>query len=113
MPEIACAFGRRAREGALTAEQRDTLFQAFGRDMQSFVVIEPAQAIVRQATTLLLTAAVPLRTLDALHLATAVWTFARLRRRGFAVGAFVTADRALLGAASWAGLTSINPEEQR
>jgi len=51
-----------------------------------------------------------LRSLDALHLATARLAFARARRRGVATGAFVTADQELAAAADWAGLTPLIPE---
>lgn len=113
IPELASAIARRVREGALSAQQRDTLFQAFVRDARSFTVVEPGQAIAEQAAALLLTAPLPvrLRTLDALHVASAQLAFARARRRGVATGSFVTADRALLDAASWAGLPTLNPED--
>ncbi len=113
LPELASALARRTREGALTAQQRDALFQAFLRDARSFMVVEPGQAIAQQAAALLLTAPLPvrLRTLDALHVASARLAFARARRRGIATGSLVTADRALLDAASWAGLPTLNPED--
>jgi predicted nucleic acid-binding protein len=113
IPELASALARRVREGALTTQQRNTLFQAFGRDARAFTVVEPNQAIAQHAATLLLTAPLPvrLRTLDALHVASAQLAFARARRRGVATGSFVTADRALLDAASWAGLPTLNPED--
>lgn len=113
IPELASALARRAREGALSAQQRDTLFQAFLRDAGSFTVIEPSQAIAQQAATLLITAplTVRLRTLDALHVASARVAFARAHRRGIATGSFIAADRALLDAASWVGLPTLNPED--
>lgn len=33
IPELASALARRTREGALSAQERDTLFQAFLRDL--------------------------------------------------------------------------------
>ncbi len=112
IPEIASAFARRTREGILTAQQRDTLFRLFLRDGRSFVMVVLNQTIAQQAAMALLTApaSVRLRSLDALHLATAQWSFARARRRGAATGSFVTADRALIEAAVWAGIPTINPE---
>ncbi len=53
---------------------------------------------------------VRLRALAAIPLASALQAFARARRRGVAVGDFVTADVTLLAAAQWAGLTTQNPE---
>jgi predicted nucleic acid-binding protein len=113
IPELASALARRAREGGLTTQQRDVLFQAFVRDARSFTVIEPGQAIAQQTAVLLLTAplSVRLRTLDALHVASAQLAFTRARRRGLATESFVTADRGLLDAASWAGLNTLNPED--
>ncbi|MDA8217496.1 MAG: type II toxin-antitoxin system VapC family toxin [Chloroflexota bacterium] len=113
MVEIASALARRTHEGVITVQQRDTLFRLFLRDTRSFVVVDCDQSIAQQAAALLLTAPAPLRlrSLDALHVASARWTFARARRRGVATGSFVTADRALIKAAEWAGLDTINPED--
>lgn len=113
IPELASALARRTREGALSAQERDTLFQAFLRDLRGFVVIEPIQAIVHQAATLLFTTppSIRLRTLDALHVASARLAFARARRHAVATGSFIAADRALLDAANWAGLPTLNPED--
>ena len=113
VPEVASALARRTREGDLTPQQRDTLFRLFLSDARSFVVVDVSQAISQRAAALLLTApaTVRLRSLDALHVASALWTFARARRRGVTTGSFVTADRALAAAASWAGLSAINPED--
>ena len=113
IPELASALARRTREGALSVQQRDTFFQACLRDARSFTVVEPNQAIAQQAATLLLTTppSVHLRTLDALHVASARFAFARARRRGLATGSFIAADRALLDAASWAELPTLNPED--
>jgi predicted nucleic acid-binding protein len=114
VPEVASALSRRTREGALTAVQRDMLFQAFLRDVQTFTVIGLHQATAQQAASLLLTAPIPvrLRTLDALHVASAKLAFTRARRRGLATGSFITADRALVDAATWAGLPTLNPEDE-
>lgn len=113
IPEMASALARRMREGVLSTQQRNALFQAFVRDARSFTVVELGQAIAQQAAALLLTAPLPvrLRTLDALHVASARFAFDRARRRGVTTGSFVTADRALLDAASWAGLPTLNPED--
>jgi predicted nucleic acid-binding protein len=113
IPELASALARRTRQAALTTQQRDALFQAFVRDARAFTMVEPNQAIAQQAAILLLTAPLPvrLRTLDALHVASAQLAFARAHRRGVATGSFITADRALLDAASWAGLPTLNPED--
>jgi predicted nucleic acid-binding protein len=113
VPELASALARRARERALSTEQRDALFQAFLRDTRMLTVIEPNRAIAQLSAALLLTAPpnVRLRTLDALHLASARLVFVRARRRNVTIGGFIAADRALLDAASWAGLATLNPED--
>ena len=113
IPEIASALARRMREGALTAQQGDALFRTFLRDAISFTLIDLDQAIAQQAAAFLLTAPlrVRLRTLDALHVSSAQWTFARARRRGVATGSLVTADRALFDGATWVGLPALNPED--
>ena len=111
--EIASALARRTREGALTAQQRDILFRLFVTDLRSSVLVDLNQTITQHAATFLLTAPVPvrLRSLDALQLASAQWSFARARRRGIATGTFVTADRALAAAAGWLEVPTINPED--
>ena len=111
--ELASSLARRTREGALSSEQRDLLFQVFLRDAQSFTVVVPDRAVAEQAATLLLTVplTIHLRALDALHLASAQLAFARAQRRGVNTGSFISADRALLGAARWAGLPALNPED--
>ncbi len=79
IPELASALARRAREGTLSTQQRDTLFQAFLRDTRTFTLIEPNQAIAQKSAALLLTAPlnVRFRTLDALQVASALLAFAR------------------------------------
>jgi predicted nucleic acid-binding protein len=114
VPEMASALARRAREGALTVQQRDTLFQAFVRDARAFTLVDPNRTVAQRAVRLLLQAppGVRLRALDAIHLACAQSAFARARRRGVATGDFVSSDVALLTAAQWAGLSIQNPEIQ-
>lgn len=113
IPEVASALARRTREGAFTVPQRDVLFQVFIRDARSLLLIDLNQTIVQDAATALLAAPRPvrLRTLDALHIASAQRAFVLARRRGIAPGDFVTADRALMDAAAWMGLSAANPED--
>ena len=89
------------------------LVQALMRDVGSFTVLRLTHSIVQQAATFLLTAPphVRLRSLDALHIASAQAAFARARRGGLTVGSFVTSDRALLDAPAWVGLHVLNPED--
>ncbi len=89
------------------------LFNLFLEDSQQHILVRMSQALVRDAASLLLVRprAVRPRTLDALHLVSARHAFRTARRRGIRVGSFVSADRALLAAAEWAGLTVQNPED--
>ena len=110
--EMASVLARRSREGALTATDRDAIFQLFLSDAADYMVLGLTSRVVREASMLFsATPLLRLRTLDALHLATAQWAFARARRRGIATGSFVAADRGLLEAAGAAGLPIVNPEE--
>ncbi|HEY3117677.1 MAG TPA: type II toxin-antitoxin system VapC family toxin, partial [Chloroflexota bacterium] len=113
VPELASALARRTHEAELNEQQRDLLFQAFLRDARSFTVIQPGHAVSQQAAAFLLAAPshIRLRTLDALQLASAKLAFDRARRRGVTTRSFITADRALVSAADWAGLPTENPED--
>ncbi|TAK35405.1 MAG: PIN domain-containing protein [Chloroflexota bacterium] len=113
--ELASVLARRTREGDLTPQQRDTIFRRFLQDSQGvpgYVMLGLTQRVSHEATRLLLTSplSIHLRTLDALHLASARLAFARARRRGVANAYLVTSDRTLAAAASWSGFQAINPE---
>lgn len=110
--EFASTLARKAKEGVITAGQRDTLFRLFLSDSRSYVVMRIHKTVVQRAVVMLLAApsGVRLRTLDALHSASAERAFTRARSRGIATGDFVAADSNLLAAARWAGLSTVNPE---
>jgi predicted nucleic acid-binding protein len=110
--ELASGLSRRVREGALKASDRDAIYRQFLADTGNYVVLGLTRPVVNAAANLLLagTPAAPLRTLDALHLATAQSSFDRARRRGIHSGHFVTSDQHLMQAASSIGLRVINPE---
>ncbi|MGI8553625.1 MAG: type II toxin-antitoxin system VapC family toxin [Dehalococcoidia bacterium] len=110
--EMGSTLARRTREGGLTARQRDTNFELFLQDMQVYTVLEQPRSLIRVAATLLL-ADPPLprlRSLDALHIASARAAFAEAIRNGTVVGTFVSSDIALLAAARSTGLAVANPE---
>lgn len=69
------------------------------------------QAVTKDARTILHSApsTIPLRTLDASHLATASVAYVSARRRALDVGAFV-ADRTLMGAVSSTGPNPVRPK---
>lgn len=111
--EIASVFARNVREAKLTPGQADRLFAAFDRHKGNYQSVPLTLSILEESTTLLLSAppTIALRTLDALHVASAQRAFAEARRYGFQTGNFITADRNLLAAAAWAGFAVLNPED--
>ena len=72
LTEVASALGRRVREGTVTLAQARRLSAQALRLLDTCRHVELTPPIHRYAERLLLTAFSPLRTLDALHLATAV-----------------------------------------
>lgn len=105
--EVASAIGRRMRDlGEL--ERGVELFRAFIADVRRAHLIEVVQPILLSASNLLLHNEWALRSLDAIHLASALH-LARTRTPA-AFDAFVSSDLRLLDAASSAGLRVLNPE---
>jgi len=111
--EAASALARRARNGEMTHAAQEAIYQRLLGALDSCVVVQVSRAVIDRAAVLLLAMAAPprLRTLDALHRASAQLAFATAIGRGRDRGYFVTADRALITAAAWAGLTTMNPDE--
>jgi hypothetical protein len=99
------------REGILTPEQRNLILQRFTLDVEAMLVVGLERDIVEDAAGLVVQAptAIPLRSLDALHLATARTLAASepATSRGFTL---VSSDTRLLTAAEWAGFVTDNPE---
>ncbi len=113
VPEMASVLARRVRGGELSSIQGGSVFAQFLEDAKTYIVLQVSQSITEQAAHLLLSAAtLPLRALDAIHLATAQACFRQASRQGESTGALVAADRRLLDAARWAGLPVLNPEDQ-
>jgi predicted nucleic acid-binding protein len=65
--EVVSALARRAREGTLSALERDRAVSAFERDLPRFVIVELTAAVVGRARGLLQRHA--LRSADALQMA--------------------------------------------
>jgi hypothetical protein len=107
--EVASALGRRTREGSLSEDQRDEIYQTFLSDMEEYQIIGVTEAVTRQAAVLLLTCPpnISIRTLDALHLATAQEALGGSSKK---TGRFVTADQRLIAAAALLGVEALNPE---
>jgi uncharacterized protein len=99
--EVMSALARRRREGALTARQANRVRDAVFSDAQSgsFRRLDLSPVIHRQAERILLsTDSIPLRTLDALHIALAIFGEAR---------SIVTFDVRLAEAAAVHGLQAV------
>ncbi len=99
MTETASALGRRMREGLLTPAECRRLYRETGKLGDACSRVELTPPVHRQAERLLLTASIPLRTLDALHVALALESGAatvvtfdpRLRDAAASQGLFVAA----------------------
>lgn len=103
--EVASALERRCREGSFAAAERDRAIAALRRDVQSFLMVETTAAVVERALALL--ARHPLRTGDALQLASALELRERLEYRV----SFAVFDRRLGEAARREGLDLDFPVE--
>ena len=70
--EVISAVARRRREGVLDSEKANEIRNTLLSDAKSFLRLDLSPAVHREAETLLLSAEkIPLRTLDALHIALA------------------------------------------
>jgi uncharacterized protein len=74
LTEMASALGRRTREGVLTSRQAGQLHREALKLTASCRHVELTPPVHRRAERLLLSLPMPIRTLDALHLATALET---------------------------------------
>src|SRR5688572_18659337 len=72
LTEMASALGRRTREGRLTRDEARRLYREASKLQASSYRAELTPPIHRRAERLLLSVAIPLRALDALHMATAL-----------------------------------------
>jgi uncharacterized protein len=99
--EVSSGVARRAREGALTGQQRDQILAALLRDLPALVVVELTPEIAADARNLLLRH--PLRASDAVQLASGLY----VRRHLAEPVPFVGFDGRLLEAARAEGLTVV------
>jgi predicted nucleic acid-binding protein len=101
LTEMASALGRRTREQLLRRQEAQRLYRAASKLHASSLHAELTPPIHRRAERLMLSLAIPLRALDALHLATAldaeaatIVTFdPRLRDAAISQGLFVAPPR--------------------
>lgn len=105
--ELSATAARLVREGVFSLRDQRQMVQSFARDSRSFLVVALDERVITVASRLITAAPahIPLRSLDALHLATAMTT-----TPPSTAGTFVSADRRLLAAASWLGFDVDNPE---
>ena len=111
IPEVASALGRRKNEGSITASDASEIHRTFLRHLLSYRVYDLTQQILYAATEVLLgSRSTTLRTLDALHLATALESviLSGLAKEELVL---VTADHHLIDAAAAAGVRVENPED--
>jgi predicted nucleic acid-binding protein len=97
--ELHSAFVRRTREGTLATVALPRLFSRVGSDRRHWTLVETTSEVLDEAQRLV--EAHPLRTLDAVHIASARVFQQHLR----APVLFVSADRRQLDAARRDGLT--------
>jgi predicted nucleic acid-binding protein len=110
--EMSATLARLAREGRLTTDNRATILQQFGEHIEECLVIDIDRRQLDAASALALAVSphIPLRSLDAIHLAAARSAFASVPAGSTTTFALVSSDRRLLAAAQWAGLATDNPE---
>lgn len=105
--EVTSSFARLVREKSLSADDLAKLVARMEDDVAGgvFAVVAVSSMRLADAATLIATQGltIPLRTLDAIHLATALAIHGRSRLAGF-----VAADRKLLAAAEACGLGAID-----
>jgi hypothetical protein len=96
--EVASAIARRAREGVLSAEQRDQLLAALSDDVPALAMVELVPEVAAEARSLLLKHA--LRAGDSIQLASGLY----LQRQSARPIRFVVYDERLATAARAEGL---------
>lgn len=106
--EAVSAFNRRVREGSLSLAEYQRVRDVFRKDCRTvYQIVAPTPAIVDLACVLL--ERHPLRSYDAMHLATALIVEQSLQRQGLSTLTFLSADDRLNDAATAEGLAVDNP----
>ena len=109
--EIASALARRQREGGLTPHERDRLFGAFLVDCaRSYLLLRMEEDLIQRAISLV--QRYPLRSADAIQVATAVELSLTLQEAQFGPVIVASADDRVLQAARQEGLPVANPNLQ-
>jgi predicted nucleic acid-binding protein len=110
--EINATLARRVREGSVAAGERDVILRRFRRHLRQMTVVDVDLRTLNAAGSLAIQSpsAIPLRSLDAIHIASAQSLMPTLTSRGLGPLTVVSADTRLLAAAQWAGFATDNPE---
>jgi predicted nucleic acid-binding protein len=111
--ELASALRRRYREGAMSAEVRDTVYRQFLADSVNYELIGVSEDIVDDAARLLLSGPEirQFRGIDAIQLATAL-RWRSLLDASSESAYFVVSDERLRAAAEGMALMVIDPERE-
>ncbi len=109
--EVRSALARRERQGSLLVPQVRTIWRGFRRGLRDWVVIQIDRGLLSGAVSLVARGAIdaPLRSLDALQLASALEFQRRARRAGVGPVVLLTANDRLEAAAARVGLVVENP----
>ncbi|HID31584.1 MAG TPA: PIN domain-containing protein [Desulfobacterales bacterium] len=109
--EVAAAIAKRKRMGAISPPEQSTLVANFLADcVERFVKLGVDDNVIKLATEL--TQRHPLRSYDAIHLATALILNHALIEKSALSLTFVSSDKVLCQAASEEGLITENPDER-
>jgi hypothetical protein len=112
LAEISSTFARRNREGTLSINDRNALLHTFHTHVVQYTLVEVNRAVLTAAGALLLSApnSIPMRSLDAIQLASAQSFAVTSAASGLGPLTFVSSDTRLLAAAEWAGFATDIPE---
>lgn len=103
--EALAAFARRKREGYISEKDFNAICRILFREWKSYYIIELTNEVLEISRNLLIK--YPLRSLDAIHLASAMILKNKLQSLSFAC-----CDLRLLSVAQKEGFLIINPEEE-
>src|SRR5579884_3343625 len=101
-------------ESSISEVDRDAMVRQFSRHLSRQYETQPiSDQVLKRARQLVRQRGLPhpLRTYDAIHLASALELRDRLQRLGLAAPIFVTTDRKLLAIAQHLALPTENPED--
>ena len=109
--EFASVVARQHGEGHISSAQRSGILRLFRQDISDSIVVEIGRDILNDAAALLLALprATMLRTLDAIHVVSAMRAFSDAATVGVPSGVLVSADNRLVTVAQQAGIDTDDP----